>query len=137
MYTIEEAIAFIKEISANNDVNPDTDIFKDLRITGDDFEEMIEKYGKFFSVNISNYKWYFHNKEEGLNIIGGIFFKPPNKRVERIPITPLLLTELANKGVWDIQYPEYKLPKRRYDIITNQIIIGLFIISIFIFIEYP
>jgi len=104
-------------------------------MVGDDFHEMIEKYAKKYSVEMKGYLWYFHADEEsGWNNIGGWFFKPPYSRVARIPITPLMLTDFANRGKWDLQYPEHKLPKKRSDILINQILLGvllaLFLLSL-------
>lgn len=108
-------------------IHSDTDIFLDLHCMGDDFHEMIGEYANIFQVDMSDYKWYFHANEEGWSFGGG-FFKPPYKRVTRIPVTPEMLTRFANTGKWDIQYPEHTLPKYRYDILINFV---LFISIIF------
>lgn len=34
---------------------------------------------------------------------------------------------VARSGKWDIQYPDHKLPKRRYDIIVNQLLVAVFL----------
>jgi len=74
-----------------------------------------------YSVDMTAYLWYFHSDEEGNNI-GGLFFPPPYKRVKRIAVTPLLLTEFANTGKWDIEYPNHKIPQKRYDTLIDVII---------------
>ncbi len=104
-----------------------SDIERDLGCTGDDFSEFMEKYSKEFKVDMTNYLWYFHHHEEG-NSFGSNLFRAPNELVDRIPITPKLLFEFAEKGKWDLNYPGHKLPKRRYDIIANQIFVLLLII---------
>jgi hypothetical protein len=113
----------------NSELTPATDIFRDLGCVGDDFHELIEKYAEQFNVDMSEYLWYFHADEEGSNFIGGAFFNPPYLRVERIPITPALLLKFALLGKWKINYPEYKLPKKRWDLVINQIVIIGLIIS--------
>lgn len=127
--SVDNIICFLRELSGLQDIKSESDIFADLGMTGDDFHEMIDKYSKMHSVNMDKYLWYFHTDEEGFNT-GALFFKPPYKRVKRISITPQLLTEFANKGIWDIVYPDHNLPKKRYDLIINQIIIGLFALII-------
>jgi len=112
-------------------MNSEVDIFYDLGVTGDDFHEMIEKYEKKFNVDMTSYLWYFHADEEGQNT-GGIFFKAPNERVNRIPLTPKMLVDFANKGKWTINYPKHNLHKRRYDIIINRVLIFGLIIYIVI-----
>ncbi len=95
----------------------------------------MENYQKKFDVDMSEYLWYFHTEEEGQNF-GAIFFKPPYMRVGRIPITPKILTKFAKSKKWSIDYPDHKLPKKRYDIKINfflTILIVLAIISYFIF----
>jgi hypothetical protein len=126
-----EVINFIEELSDNKRINPDSDIFGDVGVTGDDFHEMIEKYSKVFSVDISSYLWYFHTNEEGHNF-GGLFITPPYKRVERIPVTPNLLHEFAITGKWRIEYPKHTMPPRRWDLLINITTIGIFIVIIII-----
>lgn len=130
-YTTDNLIDFIKELSGTDHVQADSDIFNDLEMVGDDFHEMIEKYAAKYSVEMNNYLWYFHADEEGQSI-GGHFFTSPNGRVKRIPVTPSMLTNFANKGKWDIQYPEHNLPKKRYDLLINQIIVGVFFTGLII-----
>lgn len=80
-------------------------------------------------MDISSCLWYFHCGEEGSwNNIGGTFFKSPDERVKHIAVTPDMLSEFAKIGKWNIDYPDHKLPKRRYDILINQLLILAFII---------
>src|SRR5690606_36056614 len=125
---IDEIQSFIADKTGCDiiEVTEDCDIHNDLGCTGDDFNELMQVYSSTFNVKMDTYLWYFHMDEEGQNF-GGTFFKPPNERVEHIPVTPQLLLDFANKGSWDITYPEHKLPKRRYDMIINQVLVGLFV----------
>lgn len=132
MYTIEEIIDFVKRTSATDDVTPDTDIHITLGVCGDDFHEMMDKYAERFKVDMGGYLWYFHTDEEGHNGLGGTFFKPPYERVTRIPVTPEMLLAFANKGSWSINYPEHTLPKRRYDLLINTIVMYTFLLTIII-----
>ncbi len=125
MYTVDEIIDFLTDLAGTDKINSDSDIFNDVGMVGDDFHEMIEKYSKKYSVDMSGYLWYFHADEEGSSSIGGAFFTPPYERVKRIPVTPLMLTNFANQRKWNIQYPEHTLPKKRYDLLVNTIIVGL------------
>ncbi|WP_304200682.1 DUF1493 family protein [Flavobacterium alvei] len=120
--TEEEIIQFLKEETYEEVITSETDIFNECGISGDDSHELIEKYQIKYNVDMSNYLWYFHCDEEGSTFITGMFFKPPYKRVTRIPITPKMLTDFANSKIWKIDYPEHKLPKYRYDIIFNQVL---------------
>lgn len=120
--TEDEIIQFLKEETYEDSITSDTDIFNDCGVSGDDSHELIEKYHKKYTVDMSNYLWYFHCDEEGTGSIGGLFFKAPYKRVNRILITPKMLTEFANSKKWKIDYPEHNLPKYRYDLLINQIL---------------
>ncbi len=131
MYNQQQIDDFIKEKTGIDELQPTDDLLNNQGVGGDDFHELIEHYAKAFNVDMTTYLWYFHADEEGQNI-GGVFFKPPYERVEHIPVTPALLLEMANKGRWDVQYPTYKLPKYRWDIIITQILFAL----VFIFILY-
>ncbi len=127
MVTEDEIIDLIKEFTGCRHVDFNSDIYKDLRVSGDDFHDLIDLIAATYQINMSSYLWYFHANEEGSNI-GGLFFKPPNARVSRIPITPRILTEIANKQNWDLQYPDHKLPRRRLDLIINKCLFGGFVI---------
>lgn len=102
-------------------LKPD-DIFGSLGIDGDDVGEFMQAFHKTYRVNLDDYLWYFHGGEEGHNL-GGIFFLPPYDRVERIPVSLALLVKSANAGKWLLDYPEHSLPKRRHDIIFNQVLL--------------
>ncbi len=123
----EEIIQFLKEETYEEVITSETDVFNKCGISGDDSHELIEKYQMKYNVYMTNYLWYFHCDEEGSSFFTSMFFKPPYKRVARISITPKILTEFANSKKWNIDYPGHKLPKYRYDIIFNQIVL-LFIL---------
>jgi hypothetical protein len=128
MTTISDIIIFVQNKTGAKNVNPDTDIFDDLGCVGDDFDELISEYSKTFRVDLSSYLWYFHSDEEGaMNSIGSHFVKPPYRRVKRIPVTPTLLYKSAVTGSWSIDYPIHKLPKYRYDIWINYLLIIILI----------
>ncbi|MBA0884034.1 DUF1493 family protein [Flavobacterium undicola] len=128
MKNITEILEFVKDLTGTKKVTKNSDIENDLGCSGDDFDELIEKYSEHFNVDMSTYLWYFHTKEEGFGSIGGFFFKPPNSQVERIAVTPKMLFKFAEKGKWDIKYPEHKIPKKRYDLLINQIILIVIVI---------
>ena len=128
---INDIIDFLQNFTGRDDIKPNTDIFKDIGVVGDDFHEIIFKFSEKYSIDMKNYLWYFHTDEEGQNI-GALFFNPPYRRVKRIPVTPEMLTEFANKSKWSIQYPKHEIPSKRYDLLINRIILGLFLIFIVI-----
>ncbi|MCG8579135.1 MAG: DUF1493 family protein [Bacteroidales bacterium] len=119
MISIDEILKFIQDQTGLDSLESDSDIFE-LGIVGDDFDDLIGRFSEKYKVQMGSYLWYFHTDEEGQNI-GGLFFKPPNKRVERIPITPRVLLDIANHGSWNIFYPKHRLPKYRIDTLINWI----------------
>jgi hypothetical protein len=128
MSELTEIIDFVKDFSGIDNLNPESDIFN-LGVVGDDFHEMIEKYAETFEVDMSGYFWYFHANEEGQNF-GALFFKPPYSKVDRIPVTPRLLSEFAETKKWSIDYPVHEMPNKRIDIKINQILGIVFILII-------
>ena len=122
MIATETIIQFVSEFTGSSKIGPETDIYDDLGCVGDDFFELMEIYSNQFSVDMSEFLWYFHSAEEGLPGIGQEFFDPPYARVERIPVTPAMLTEFANSGKWHIEYPPHHIPKIRWDIRIDLII---------------
>jgi hypothetical protein len=124
--TIENIFDFVAEYSGKNGLKENSDIEMEFGVYGDDWEEMIEKFSSKYNVDMTSYLWYFHSGEEGMGL-GRLFFKPPNERVNRIPITPNDLLRIATKQKWDIEYPKHELPKRRYDIIIGTVAVVLLI----------
>jgi hypothetical protein len=97
-----------------------------MGVVGDDFHEMIEKYGSKYQVNMTDYLWYFHANEEG-HSFGGLFFKTPYEKVKRIPVTPKMLADFIETKKWKIDYPKHEIPKSRPDLLINKIlVIGFF-----------
>lgn len=124
-YTAEMLVDFVQEQCGVESFHPDSDIFIDAGIDGDDLHELIEAYVKRYGVDMKHYLWYFHWNEEGGTSIGGALFSPPYQRVKRIPVTPAMLAAFANSGSWDVVYPEHKLPKYRYDIMINWLVVAV------------
>ncbi len=129
----QDIIEFIEKEYWKSNLQSDSDIFKTLEIIGDDCNEIMMKYHETYNVNMDTFLWYFHYKDEAsINSIGSLIYKTPDKLVKRIPLTPKMLTEFANTKIWNIEYPEHKLPKYRYDLITTNVIL-VFFISILIY----
>lgn len=129
MIELAEIVKFLKDQTGCDKIFENSDVTEDLGVDGDDFDDLVVTFSKKFNVDISSCLWYFHCGEEGnWNSIGGAFFESPDRRVKHIPVTPLMLLEFAQKGKWDIQYPDHKLPKRRYDILINQALIVGFVV---------
>ncbi len=128
MAEVSEIIEFLKDETGTDNVSENSDIGNDLGIDGDDYYDLVTEFSKKYNVDVSSWLWYFHCSEEGSwNSIGGTLFKSPDKRVKYIPVTPLMLSEFTKIGKWNIEYPEHALPKRRYDIIINWLLILAFI----------
>ena len=131
MKWINEIRNFLEDYSGIYPDDPNIDIFKDMGVVGDDFHEMMEKYSEQYDVDMSDYLWYFHADEEGSGM-GGCFFKPPNKRVKRMPVTPKMLSDFIETKKWKVDYPEHLIPNRRSDLLINQVIIIVFFAGLII-----
>jgi hypothetical protein len=115
---LADVLSFVRRETERPDAEAGEDIFADLHCTAKDFTKLIEKFGRRFNIDTSNYRWYFHTNEED-HSIGGMFFKPPFERVKRIPVTAEMLWEMANVGYWNIEYPEHEIPSSRVDYLIN------------------
>lgn len=134
MASIEEILSFIEDrLGIRKPIHITSDLYKDHDVYGDDFWDFIEAYSEKFEVDVSNFLWYFHSPEEGSPGIGGIFFRSPDQLVERIPISPQMLLEFANKGFWDIDYPEQSVPEKRWDLTLNAIFALIVLVALVIF----
>ena len=116
-------IEFLEDQTGCREVSATSDITEDLGVDGDDFDDLLRRFSSVFNVDVSGCLWYFHCGEEGgWNSIGGMFFRSPDKRVPHIKVTPIMLLDFVKKGRWDLQYPEHRLPKVRYDMLINQVL---------------
>lgn len=108
-------------------VTADADLFKTFGIDGDDAFEFIDKFARKFEIDVSGYLWYFHHGEEGFGL-GQFFFKPPYRRVPRLPITLNVLADAIETHIWPIQYPAHTPPRRRWDITADVTIMVVFVL---------
>jgi len=104
-------------------LSDDEDLFDATDIWGDEAAEFMAAFVARFEVDASGYLWYFHHDEEG-GSIGALFHTPITRRFGRIPITIAILTEAVRTRRWPVVYPEHELPRRRWDIVIEQIISG-------------
>lgn len=132
---IREISNFLEDYSGVYPGNEDTDIYKDMGVVGDDFHEMIEKFAKQYQVDMTDYLWYFHADEEGQSI-GGVFYKAPYQKVQRIPFTPKMLAYFIETKKWKIDYPKHDTPKSRPDLLINKIVVFSFFIGVLIWLAY-
>jgi hypothetical protein len=127
MPDLPEIYTFLHEVSAvpESKLSPSADLECDLGITGDDFFELVEQFSREFKVDMSTYRWYFHHGDEVTFNPGALFFKAPNRQVQRIPVTPALLVEATNAGRWPVAYPEHRLTPHRYDILATYALLAV------------
>lgn len=100
----------------------DTDLFDRFGIEGDDASAFMDGFGERFGIDGESYRWYFHHGEEGTNF-GGLFFAPPYRRVQRIPITPDILIEAIETRKWPLKYPPHPVQTVRWDIRMNRLLL--------------
>ncbi|WP_206705357.1 DUF1493 family protein [Marinomonas colpomeniae] len=112
-----------------------TDVFGELGIEGDDFSALIESYASSFSVNMDDYLWYFHSNDEGINV-WSFLFKPPNKKVNRIAVTPKILLDFANSKRWGFEYPSHNKPKNRRDLTYSNLFWSVIVLGIYLLARY-
>ena len=86
-------------------VSPQTRVWEDLKLYGDDVAELIAAFGKRFNVDVSGYRWYHHTGPEGCSPLW-LLRKPWWARKTQIPIAVRDLVESARRGRWSIRYPE-------------------------------
>lgn len=114
-WTTDDLTAFVRKQTGSRKVTPDSDIWDEVGVGGDDFHELMEAYQAQYQVDMDGYLWYFHTNEEGL---GGwwpteLFNRHPDDKVDRIVITPRMLTDFANAGKWGIVYPPHDFEASR------------------------
>ena len=125
MPSFDEIAALVREQTGFERVTPTARLVEDIGADGDDMFELMERYSERFGVDLSTYRWYFHHGEEGSWSMGGLVFDPPYKRVPHMPITVGMLHQFAEQKRWGIHYPQHQLPKRRIDILINQVLFAV------------
>lgn len=118
---LEDVLSFVRWKTGQPEAGAEDDIFEALNCRGTDFTQLVEAFSMRFGTDTSAYRWYFHTNEED-HSIGGMFFKPPFERVQRIPVTAETLWHMANAGSWNLAYPEHEIPSSRLDIFINIIL---------------
>lgn len=109
---LNEIFDLIEEISGIRPSLDDTDIYEELGVTGDDFHELIGKYTEKYHVDMSSYLWYFHTNTEG-GCFGEAFKTPPHQEINRIAVTPKMLSKFSQKRKWGIEYPPHSIHESR------------------------
>jgi hypothetical protein len=121
--TFDQAVVFVREQTGfRGQLTEATALQSDIGVYGDDMDNLLTAYAERFGVDLSGYRWYFHTGEEGIGL-GGLFFPPPNARVQEIPITVAMLHDFAQRGRWSMEYPEHRPPRFRPDILINQLVV--------------
>lgn len=117
----------------NIPLSDDADLFASLSIEGDDASSFLETLFAKFEIDASGYRWYFHHGEEGWNF-GGLFFRPPYRRFDRIPITLKTLVEAVETKKWPIIYPAHELPKVRWDLRINLVFVAFILVGLALYV---
>ena len=123
--TFDEIVVLIREQTRfDGPLTPDTALQTDLGLEADELYEFMAEFGRRFAVNLEGFVWYFHGSEDMFNP-GGLIFRPPFRRVERIPITVGMLVGFVERGRWDLVYPRHVVPSLPWDIIITWVIFAL------------
>jgi hypothetical protein len=121
--TFDEVAALVREQTAySGPLTEATTLQSDIGVYGDDMVALLAAYSARFGVDLSGYLWYFHKGEEGFNI-GGLFFPPPNARVQEIPITVGMLHRFSELGRWALEYPPHQPQRYRPDLWVNLLLV--------------
>tara|TARA_R110002051_G_scaffold279692_1_gene341180 strand:+ start:94 stop:519 length:426 start_codon:yes stop_codon:yes gene_type:complete len=103
-------------------IGDDIDLFERFGIEGDDASGFMDSFAAHFDVDGQDYRSYFHHRDEGTNF-GALFFAPPYRRVQRIPITPDMLVKAIETKRWPLTYPPHEVPAVRWDRRVNQFLL--------------
>ena len=109
----------------------DEDILRASGMDGDDANEFLEDFAKQFSVDMTDFLWFFHF----------IADEPPNYRrvkpigqdgraIKFIPITPKLLAEAANEGRWMLEYPVHQVQTSYLPTILMFVVLAIFVLAV-------
>lgn len=101
MVAVEEIFALIRdETNFRGKFESDTDICAATGIVGMDVSILVESFAEKFDVDMSAFQYAYHYQGERFDCEFGSEFG-----YSYIPLTPRLLKEMAESGVWAIDYP--------------------------------
>jgi hypothetical protein len=85
-------------------LSPQTDLFRDLGVDGEDASDLLLRLGKEFEIDLENVRFDRHFGAEGFNPLALLLPGWWRWRRERIPVTIADLIEAARTRTWPIQY---------------------------------
>ncbi|MCU9848288.1 DUF1493 family protein [Defluviimonas sp. WL0024] len=128
-----DVAAFVEEqLGRRLDPVAEADILAATGCDGDDAFAFLEAFATRFGTDLSGYRWEFHHADEGSLFAPGWPFRPPDRRVARIPISLDLLTEAAQRQIWPLSYPPHRPDRRRFDRFNLSIAVALVIAVILV-----
>ncbi|MDA8445061.1 DUF1493 family protein [Paracidovorax valerianellae] len=99
----------LRQLGKKIDYTPDTDLVKDMGLTGDDAFQFMETFASKFNVDKGDYRSSDYFGSEGLWLLS-IFKKP----APTLPITLGMLFIAAREGNWDAQRLQKAHETRKY-----------------------
>jgi acyl carrier protein len=89
------------------DVRPDSDLERDLGITGDDAGDLMTAYAREFSVDLADFEFLRHFGPEGCLPGFGLYWRVRHGyAIGEVPVTPQFLVDAARQGRW----PDFRRP---------------------------
>lgn len=131
--TEKSVLDFIRKHTGIYNIMPEDDILETHQVYGDDLDDLMKNFALEFDVDMQSYLWYFHNRDEGFSI-GKFIFKPPYKKVSRIPVTGKMLAGAVEQGHWDYNYPPHKVSKLRWDVYFDVFVLIVLLFAVLYFI---
>jgi acyl carrier protein len=87
-------------------LSPQTDLFQDLGVDGDDAHDLLLRLSQEFEINLENLQFDRHFGPEGTNLFAVLLPSFWRWRRERLPVTIADLVEAARTHNWPIRYRE-------------------------------
>ncbi|GKT23491.1 DUF1493 family protein [Acidovorax sp. SUPP3334] len=99
-----------RQLGQKIEYTPNTDLVKDLGLTGDDAFQFMEAFALKFNVDKGDYRSSDYFGSEGLWLLS--MFKKP---APTLPITLGMLLVAAREGTWDTQRLRQAHERQQYD----------------------
>lgn len=83
------------------DVRPDSDLERDVGVTGDDAGDLMTAYAREFGVDLTEFEFLRHFGREGCLPGFGLYWRfRHGYAIGAVPVTPRLLADAARQGRW-------------------------------------
>jgi hypothetical protein len=107
-----DIVGLVAEVSGRPRAQVDrADLLGSAGLDGKAASRFLQVYAVRFRVDLRGYRWWFHHRDHGVFAMPLVALDREGNEI-RIPLTAEMLAGFAERGRWDIDYPQHRLGLR-------------------------